>query len=532
MRSRLWALTFVAACALVIPARGASIEGRVTGPDGQSFMGAFVLAENVKTKMTAIVLSNEKGYYHVRNLGDGPYTVKIDMIGYEANAGPDIQLAGAQTASFNFALQKRAVRWSDLTTYQGRMLLPKTAQHNLDHSDRFFTTCFQSCHSFQKHMTNVARDEAGWRDRVEYMNDNMMAGYGHKIDSKLISDFSAYLTVMFGPESAKPASPEDLLAYKSLTRSFGPKSMNIVYVEYNFPADRGIGPWSAIEGPDGMVWIPYNFRGNAVASLDPQTAEITSFKLPFARDAGVHSVVPAPDGSVWFVELELGKIAHLDPRTGEIVEFQDPPLPNGKRTTSHTIRLDAFGRVWTSGGPAVLMFDPKTLEFKHFDLPGTYGNEPGENGDQWFTSFRDGGPIGRVSKKGVVTTFQPPTNGKPQRLKIDTDGMVYFSERQGNKIGRLDPKTGAFEEFPLPGPEASPYAIAIDHDHMIWYSSHEQDTLGRLDPRSGEVTEFPFPHSEISIRELFPDSRGRIWYASSVNNKIGYFYLTDPLAAK
>ena len=62
---------------------------------------------------------------------------------------------------------------------------------------------------------------------------------------------------------------------------------------------------------------------------------------------------------------------------------------------------------------------------------------------------------------------------------------------------------------------------------MIWYSSHEQDTLGRLDPRTGEVTEYPYPHSEISMREFFLDTKGRMWYASSVNNKIGYFYLTD-----
>jgi virginiamycin B lyase len=127
----------------------------------------------------------------------------------------------------------------------------------------------------------------------------------------------------------------------------------------------------------------------------------------------------------------------------------------------------------------------------------------------------------------VLTTFAPPTKGKPQRLQVDQDGIVWFTERQGNKIGRLDPKSGAIKEFPLPGPEASPYAIDIDRDHMIWYSSHEQDTLNRLDPKTGEVIEYPYPHSEISMREFFIDSQGRTWYASSVNNKVGYFYFND-----
>ena len=106
--------------------------------------------------------------------------------------------------------------------------------------------------------------------------------------------------------------------------------------------------------------------------------------------------------------------------------------------------------------------------------------------------------------------------------------MVWFTERQGNQLGKLDPATGKFTEYPLPGPEASPYAIGIDRDNMVWYSSHEQDTMNRFDPKSGQVTEYPYPHSEISMREFFLDKKGRLWYASSVNNKVGYIFYNKP----
>jgi virginiamycin B lyase len=270
-----------------------------------------------------------------------------------------------------------------------------------------------------------------------------------------------------------------------------------------------------------------------VVRLDPHTGALTQFPLPFPKLAanGIHSVIPAPDGTVWFTELAAGRIGHLNPATKEITEYQNTPLPDGKHTTAHTIRVDDGGRVWTSGGPAISLFDPKYEQFTHFDLGGTYGNVVGHNGDQWFTTFVQDGPIARVSKDGVLTKFYPPTKGKPQRLQVDDGGIVWFTERRGGKIGRLDPATGTFTEFQLPGPEPSPYAIGIDRDHMIWYSSHEQDTLGRLDPKTGAVTEYPFPHSEISMRELFLDSQGRMWYASSVNNKVGYFYLDDGDAA-
>ncbi len=106
---------------------------------------------------------------------------------------------------------------------------------------------------------------------------------------------------------------------------------------------------------------------------------------------------------------------------------------------------------------------------------------------------------------------------------IDAEGIVWFSERRGGKIGRFDPRTETFQEFQLPGPEPSPYALGIDRNGMIWYASHEQDTLGRLNPRTGAITEYPFPHSEISIREFFLDSKGRMWYGSTANDLVGYF---------
>jgi virginiamycin B lyase len=290
-----------------------------------------------------------------------------------------------------------------------------------------------------------------------------------------------------------------------------------------------MGPWSAVEDKDGKLWIPYYGRGNEVVRLDPGTGEQTPFPLPLPKLAatGIHSVIPAPDGTVWFTELAVGRIGHLDPSTGKVAEYQNTPLPDGRRTTAHTVRVDAAGRVWASGGPAISMFDPKYERFDHYDLGGTYGNVVGQNGDQWFTSFVENGPIARVSGDGVLSKFYPPTKGKPQRLQVDADGIVWFTERRGGKIGRFDPKAETFKEYPLPGPEPSPYAIGIDRNNMIWYSSHEQDTLGRLDPRSGEVTEYPYPHSEISMREFFLDRQGRMWFASSVNNKIGYFYLND-----
>lgn len=506
----------------------ATVSGTVKGPDGAPFMGAFVMAENNQNKMTISVLSDKQGHYRLPNLPAATYSLRIRAIGYKAEPRDEVRLKANTKASFDFALQPGTVRWADLSTYQGRMLLPKTDKHDLTrgYSDNFFTTCMISCHSFQTRWAPTTRDEDGWKDRVIYMRDVIFGeGEGARLSDARVDDIAEYLTVLFGPNSPKPASPADLAAYKTTVRPFSEKAMNIVYVEYDFGGTKGLGPWSAAPDKDGNMWIPYYGRGNEVVRLNPKTAELTRFPLSTDKAAGIHSAIPAPDGTVWFTEVNFGAIAHLNPATKEIVEYRDT-TPDGKPVGKHTVRVDAEGNVWSSGGP-ISKFDPKTKEFTHYNTPGTYGNEVGPDGAEWFTVFRNNGPIARVDKDGKITKFTPPTQGKPQRLEFDSNGMVWFSERVGNKIGRLDPKTGEIKEYDLPGPDASPYAIGIDRNHMVWYASHETDVLGRLDPNTGEVIEYPFPQSEISMREFFMDAQGHLWFGTSSNNKVGYFYLAD-----
>ena len=69
-------------------------------------------------------------------------------------------------------------------------------------------------------------------------------------------------------------------------------------------------------------------------------------RLVTPADFGIHSVVPAANGEVWFVETALGKIAKLDTKTKEFTEYQNPPLPDGRRTGAHTIRVDERGLVY------------------------------------------------------------------------------------------------------------------------------------------------------------------------------------------
>ncbi len=133
-------------------ALAATVSGSITGPDGKPFMGAFVVAENMQNQMTVSVLSDEHGCYHISNLPAASYKVQITATGFSSDPRTDMRLAADEGASIDFTLRTAPVAWGDLSTWQGRQLLPHTANHDLSHQDIFFTTCWQSCHSFQKRM--------------------------------------------------------------------------------------------------------------------------------------------------------------------------------------------------------------------------------------------------------------------------------------------------------------------------------------------------------------------------------------------
>src|SRR5271167_3759236 len=84
-------------------ARAATITGTVKGPDGAPFMGAFVQAQDTKTKITVNVLSHKDGKYHFDDLPAGDYELRIRALGYQADPRLGVSLKAKQKASFDWA---------------------------------------------------------------------------------------------------------------------------------------------------------------------------------------------------------------------------------------------------------------------------------------------------------------------------------------------------------------------------------------------------------------------------------------------
>lgn len=81
---------------------------------------------------------------------------------------------------------------------------------------------------------------------------------------------------------------------------------------------------------------------------------------------------------------------------------------------------------------------------------------------------------------GIITEFP---FSSANILTSDTiitgpDGNLWFTERQGNKIGRISP-SGTVTEFPLPSGHSGPNGITVGPDGTLWFTQ-DSGNIGRI----------------------------------------------------
>jgi len=74
----------------------------------------------------------------------------------------------------------------------------------------------------------------------------------------------------------------------------------------------------------------------------------------------------------------------------------------------------------------------------------------------------------------------PTKAAVPYGLCVGPDGNLWFTERQGNKIARLSPKSGSIVEYQVPTAQAGPVGITVGPDGDIWFTESTSNKLGKL----------------------------------------------------
>ena len=259
-----------------------------------------------------------------------------------------------------------------------------------------------------------------------------------------------------------------------------------------------------------------------------QQVEIQEWEVPYENSRPRDPYV-APDGKIWFVGQRTHYAAVFDPKTGEFKKYD---LPAG--AGPHNLVVDDEGTVWYTGNRVGNLgkLDPATGKIETFPMPDSAVRDPhtmtfGKNGQMFFTA-QGGNHIGRFNPAtGEVKLAKVQTpRARPYGIEVDSKGTVWVNLFGTNKLAKVDPATLEITEIPLPRPEARDRRIAITSDDRIWYVDYAGGYLGRYDPATQQFKEWRAPSAERSRPyAMTVDDQDRLWFVEtgpSPNNLVGF----------
>lgn len=148
-------------------------------------------------------------------------------------------------------------------------------------------------------------------------------------------------------------------------------------------------------------------------------------------------------------------------------------------------------------------------------------------GNLWFTEI-NGNRIGKLvpsetepgTSKGIAEYELPNPDSKPHNIIVAKNGMVWFTEL-GGRIGRLDPANGNIVELKISPENNEPHGLLEDEDGNIWFAEFESSAIVRVDPNTGNMKYFPIgggnPHA------LAKDGN-KIWFTLGGKFWMGKFF--------
>jgi len=136
---------------------------------------------------------------------------------------------------------------------------------------------------------------------------------------------------------------------------------------------------------------------------------------------------------------------------------------------------------------------------------------------------RIAGPVEASIREWTLTT----AGSRPHDPAVAPDGTVWYTGQAKSRLGRLDPRTGQFRDFPLqPDNRQLPYGVGphglvADADGNIWYTGQLDAHLGKLDPRTGAVTKYKMPAGAGGPHTPIFDQKGTLWFTMQQGNMVG-----------
>lgn len=217
----------------------------------------------------------------------------------------------------------------------------------------------------------------------------------------------------------------------------------------------------------GALWVT-RYRPSELVRVDRRTGALRRLRL------GKTAFDVALTSSVWTTAFEDGELTRIDPSALRVVKR----LPIGGSPAGLAV---CGGRLWVGGGRRdtwLTRVDPVTNRFERVDVGIEAPSWPVCVGDAVWSPTAHG--VVRIDPHRDTVVASIPLTGTPARVAAAPDGTAWATDKEQNRIVRIDPATNAVFDEIAAGPGA--FALARVAGSM-WVTSYAGNDVRRYTPR-------------------------------------------------
>ncbi len=519
------ALAVLVSGQLPLAAQDTTISGVVKDSAGQPVSGAFVRVRNADRNLSFIVVSQAQGRYATPNLLPGSYAVESFGGGFQGKGTVEAVTGRQATLDLTLSEQQPAsAPRRRMTQADYERMLPDG-----DAKQIILSRC-NVCHGLGVVARNRGTREE-WDETVDLMKfymDDRRIPFTDQEKAAVVD----YASMHFGSNAPRNPGTRVNDPNKHLPRTLlGGAAAK--YVAMEFALTPGAASHDVSVDSQGNAWV--SERGSNLASIskfDPRTLSYTRIPPPPGAQSQPRpsGITVDPHDMVWAIDNgPNNRMIAYDTKSGEFSTF-DIPAPPRQRPAMNTVRYKD-GVVWGSGiaSSQVYRLDPTTRKVDAWPVPKgshPYGLALGNDDKIWYVAqYAD--TIGLLDPAtGEIKHHNvPQAKSDLRRAQTDNEGNLWAGGHESMSLIRVDAETGVVTEFQTPTEVSGPYSVDVDRSHnLIWVGYNYGDKLGRFDPRTNTWVEFPLPRADSDIRRIEVDQNNpnRVWWAGNNSARIGY----------
>ena len=480
------------------------LAGQVRSTTEGPMEGVVVTAKRHGSTIAISVVSDADGRYRfpAHRLRAGPHALAIRAIGYDLEGPRTVDVGASGTTTLDLTLRPAQDVEAHLTNAEWLESIPGTNQQKA-----MFDSCVR-CHTIDRVMRSRYDAEA-WLHVLERMDGYVTSafpGNPQRLPAGRITPFAERSE----QRQAARRRQADYLAHINLssgTRGYAletfprptGRSTRVVITEYDLP-DQSRAPHDAEVGPDGMVWYP-DFGQQYLGRLDPRTGEVTEFQVPEARPGnptGILALRLDKDGNPWGGNMFQGSIFKFD-RQRETFQVWKVP--------------DELEQPRGAYGTRILQVNHAAPESSHVD------------GKVWLQNRSIAGVHRLDLATGEFESFEPFL-GSPRRshnlygISPDSQNNLWFMDFSNEHIGRIDARTGAITLYETPTLGSRPRRGTVDSHDRVWYAGFGASVIGMFDPRTEKFQEWRPPTPRTKPYDVAVDKNGDVWTGSMFTDRV------------